>query len=203
MTNTEEFSEKSASENPFVQFDRWYSEHLSEDFRIPEAVYLGTVSQEGKVSVRTVLLKDYNETGFTFFTNYRSKKAAQLDSTGNAALLFYWPDKNRQVRIEGIAEKVLAAVSDAYFATRPRDSQLAAWASDQSTEIPGRDYLEDRFRYYKKIFAGFPVQRPDHWGGYRIIPDWFEFWEDRENRLHDRITYTRTKNGWVVSRLAP
>lgn len=203
MANPEEFSEESVSDNPFVQFDRWYREHLSEDFRIPEAVYLGTVSQDGKVSVRTVLLKDYNETGFTFFTNYRSKKAAQLDSNRNAALLFYWPGMNRQVRIEGIAEKVPTAVSDAYFATRSRDSQLAAWASEQSTEIPGRAHLEQRFGYYKKIFTGFPIQRPDHWGGYRIIPGWFEFWEDRENRLHDRIIYTRKDQEWVISRLAP
>jgi len=149
------------------------------------------------------LLKDFNEYGFTFFTNYHSKKGFQLDTNRNAALLFYWPEKKRQVRIEGTAEKVPAAISDAYFATRPRVNQLAAWASEQSSEIPGRAHLEEKFKYYSRIFRGLPVQRPDNWGGYRIIPEWFEFWEDRENRLHDRISYTKKNNSWIISRLAP
>ncbi len=203
MAITEEFTEKSVSDNPFIQFDRWYRQHLSLDLRIPEAAYLGTASSDGKVSVRTVLLKNYSEAGFVFFTNYKSRKGSQLASNRNAALLFYWPEMNRQVRIEGIAEKVPPPISDAYFAIRPRDSQIAAWASEQSSEIPGRVYLEEKFRYYSKIFTGFPVQRPDNWGGYMIKPSWFEFWEDRENRLHDRITYSRKDNDWVISRLAP
>lgn len=201
--NKELLSEKSVLKNPFFQFDKWYKEHLAEEPGIPESVYLGTASSDGKVSVRTVLLKGYGEQGFTFFTNYRSRKGLQLDSNNNAALLFYWPEKNRQVRIEGFAGKLSPELSDAYFATRPRDSQLAAWASDQSDEIPARDLLEQRFNHFREVYSGSPVPRPEHWGGYRIAPYWFEFWEDRENRLHDRITYTRKGDEWIIARLAP
>lgn len=199
----EALSEKNVSKNPFLQFDRWYREHLDFDTAIPESVFLGTAFADGKVSVRTVLLKDYGETGFTFFTNYNSKKGRQLGKNNNAALLFYWPESNRQVRIEGIAEKVAPAISDAYFATRPRESQLGAWASEQSSEISDRDCLEEKFTHYKSVYSGFPVPRPDHWGGYRIIPQWFEFWQDRENRLHDRITYTRKGDEWIIARISP
>lgn len=197
------FSEKTVLKNPFKQFAAWYREHLAEATGIPEVVYLGTSGPGGKVSVRTVLLKDHDESGFTFFTNYNSKKGRQINSNKNVALLFYWPEKNRQVRVEGIAEKVAADVSDEYFATRPRESQLAAWTSEQSTEIPGREHLEERFMKYRKEFEGVPVRRPEHWGGYRLVPDWFEFWVDRPNRLHDRITYTLKEGKWIISRLAP
>ncbi len=199
----ETLSEKSVHADPFAQFDIWYKEHLSAGLRIPEIVYLGTASSEGIVSIRTVLLKDYNEAGFTFFTNYRSKKGIHLASNRNIALLFYWPESNRQVRIEGVAEKTSSEISDVYFSTRPRESQLAAWASEQSSLISGREYLEEKFTRYQKEFSGSPVKRPDHWGGYIIRPDWFEFWQDRESRLHDRITYTRKNNKWMIARLAP
>ena len=203
MPGISDFSEKSVSLNPVTQFDIWYREHLSFGNDIPESVSLGTVSADGKVSVRTVLLKDYGESGFTFFTNYRSKKARQLASNSSAALLFYWPEKGRQVRIEGIAEQVSIVISDTYFSSRPRSSQLSAWASEQSTEIPGRQYLEERLRHYEKSFSGIPVPRPEHWGGYRIIPEWFEFWEDRSDRLHDRIVYIKEGDSWKIRRLAP
>ncbi|MGE5421469.1 MAG: pyridoxamine 5'-phosphate oxidase [Chloroflexota bacterium] len=199
----EALSEKTVSQNPFLQFDKWYREHLAANVEIPESVFLGTASADGKVSVRTVLLKDHGETGFTFYTNYNSKKGVQIGKNNKVALLFYWPESKRQVRIEGSAEKVAPAISDAYFATRPRDSQLGAWASDQSSGIPDRDCLEEKFTHYKSVYSGFPIPRPDHWGGYRIIPEWFEFWEDRENRLHDRITYTRKGDYWIIARLAP
>lgn len=203
MYSGEPLTEKNVSKNPFLQFDKWYREHLAGRDRIPESVYLGTSSPDGRVSVRTVLLKDYGETGFTFFTNYNSKKGMQLDSNKYAALLFYWPEKNRQVRIEGVAERVSGEISDAYFATRPRESQLAAWASEQSSVIADRECLEEKFTHYKSVYSGYPVPRPDYWGGYMIMPSWFEFWEDRENRLHDRITYTRKNDEWLIARLSP
>lgn len=201
--NKQLLSEKSVLKNPFLQFDKWYKEHLSGGSGILDSVYLGTASSNGKVSVRTVLLKDYGKQGFIFFTNYGSKKGLQLHSNNNAALLFYWPEKNRQVRIEGVAGKLSPELSDAYFAKRPIDNQLGAWASNQGEEIPSRDYLEQRLNYFRKIYAESAVSRPRHWGGYMITPYWFEFWEDRENRLHDRITYTRKDDEWVIARLAP
>lgn len=202
ISNREYISESRVPDNPVVQFDVWYREHQSEGSGVTDSVFLGTASPNGAVSVRAVLLKDYGEQGFTFFTNYYSRKGAHLESNNNAALLFYWPEKNRQVRIEGSVEKISEALSDAYFKTRPRDSQLAAWASEQSMEIPDRDYLEQRFIHFQGLFTG-PVPRPEHWGGYRIIPRWYEFWEDRDDRLHDRISYTRKDTIWQVARLAP
>lgn len=202
MSSHEYISESRVPDNPVLQFDVWYREHLSEGSGITDSVFLGTASLDGTVSVRTVLLKDYGEQGFTFFTNYYSRKGAQLESNNNAALLFYWPEKSRQVRIEGSAEKIPEALSDAYFKTRPRDSQLAAWASEQSMEIPDRDYLEQKFIHYNGLFTG-PVPRPEHWGGYRIMPRRYEFWEDRENRLHDRVAYIKNETGWQITRLAP
>lgn len=202
MSSSEYISESRVADNPVVQFDLWYRQHLSEGSGITDSVFLGTASTDGKVSVRTVLLKDYGEEGFTFFSNYNSRKGIQLEFNSNAALLFYWPEKNRQVRIEGSAGKIPEALSDAYFKTRPRDSQLAAWASEQSVDIPDREYLEKRFIHYKGLYSG-PVPRPEHWGGYRIVPRWYEFWEDRDNRLHDRITYTKKDSVWLISRLAP
>lgn len=202
MNSREYISESRVADNPVVQFDLWYRQHLSEGSGITDSVFLGTATPDGKVSVRTVLLKDYGEEGFTFFTNYNSRKGTHLELNSNAALLFYWPEKNRQIRIEGTAEKISTALSDAYFKTRPRDSQIAAWASEQSIDIPDREYLENRFIHYMALYSG-PVPRPEYWGGYRIVPLWYEFWEDRENRLHDRITYTKKDSGWFISRLAP
>lgn len=202
MSNREYISESRAPDNPVVLFDIWYRQHLAEGSGITESVFLGTASPDGNVSIRTVLLKDYGEEGFIFFSNYYSRKGAQLESNHNAALLFYWQEVNRQVRIEGITEKTSESLSDAYFKTRPRDSQIAAWASEQSMEIPDREYLEERFSHYNALFTG-PVPRPEHWGGYRVIPQRYEFWEDRENRLHDRIGYTKNGSVWQISRLAP
>jgi pyridoxamine 5'-phosphate oxidase len=196
-------SEGKLPSSPFTWFDIWYREHLSAGLAIPGSVYLATASADGGISLRTVLLKDHGEQGFTFFTNYLSRKGIQLASNKNAALLFYWPESNRQVRIEGTATKVPAEVSDEYFKSRPRESQLAAWASEQSSVIPGRSYLDAKFEEYSKLYSGSTVPRPDHWGGYIVIPEWFEFWEDRINRLHDRIVYTREGDSWKIQRLAP
>lgn len=196
---TEEFVEL----NPFIQFDKWYKEHLKSDIAIADSVSLGTSSHDGRVSVRIVLLKDYNDAGFTFFTNYNSKKGVQLSSNRSAALLFYWPDLGRQVRIEGVTEKVSVDESDKYFKTRPRESQLAAWTSEQSSVIPSRNYLEQQYEMYDKKFNNNQVARPERWGGYTLIPDWFEFWHDGKSRLHDRIIYTKGETAWKIERLAP
>ncbi|HLN20743.1 MAG TPA: pyridoxamine 5'-phosphate oxidase [Bacteroidales bacterium] len=196
-------SETTVPKNPFTLFETWYKEHLEAESNIPEAAFLATSSSDGRVSARTVLLKDYDSRGFTFFTNYHSRKSREMSQNRYAALLFYWKEKGRQVRIEGLAEKVTPEISEEYFSTRPRESQISAWASDQSSVVPDRARLEERFDHYNKLFSGSPVPKPEHWGGFRIIPLLFEFWENREYRLHDRIEYRKTGDAWKISRLAP
>jgi pyridoxamine 5'-phosphate oxidase len=197
------FSEAKIDINPVNQFDNWYKEHLAAGIEIPESVSLGTVSSDNRVSVRTILLKDYNESGFVFYTNYNSKKGLDLSSNKRAALLFYWPESGRQVRIEGVVNKVSEEESVSYFKTRPRESQLSAWASEQSSVVPHRQHLEERYDMYNKQYLNKPVDKPPHWGGFRIIPDWFEFWENGDFRLHNRLTYTQKQDTWVIERLAP
>lgn len=202
MTNRV-LSETTVDPDPYVQFRKWYSEHLETGIDIPDSVSLGTASAQGRVSVRTVLLKGYDERGFVFFTNYNSKKGRQLSENPFAALLFYWPESGRQVRIEGITEKVTEKESVSYFSTRPRYSQISAWASEQSSAIPDRLYLENRHEFFKIRFENKPVEKPSHWGGFRIIPDLFEFWSDGAFRLHDRIVFSRINDDWSITRLAP
>jgi pyridoxamine 5'-phosphate oxidase len=203
MTRKNDFSEKTVDPNPVVQFRIWYEERLKSAIAIPDSVSLATASSDGRVSVRTVLLKDYNDEGFFFYTNYKSRKGLQLSSNPRAALLFYWPESARQVRLEGITEKISEEDSDSYFKTRPRESQLSAWASEQSSVIPDRQHLENRYNYYENLLSGRPVDKPQQWGGFRIIPDWFEFWQEGEFRLHDRLTYTKRKDLWSLKRLSP
>ncbi len=203
MTLQTKLSEDSVNQNPFIQFDTWYKEHVASGASIPNSVSLGTSANDGKVSLRTVLLKEYGENGFIFFTNYTSKKGSQLTENPHVALLFYWPESGRQVRIEGVAEKITLQDSDSYFSTRPKESQLSAWASKQSSVVPGRHHLEEQHEYFKKIFLNQNVDRPPYWGGFRIIPSWFEFWQNDERRLHDRLTYRKLNNAWVIERLAP
>lgn len=203
MTDNKDFSEKTVDPNPFVQFKTWFVEHLTSGIAIPESATLATASADGRVSARTILIKDYDERGFVFFTNYKSRKGFLLSSNPKAALLFYWWKSGRQIRIEGVTEKVTEKDSESYFNTRPRENQLSAWASEQSLVIPDRQYLENQYNFYKNIYSEKPVDKPPHWGGFRIIPEWFEFWQEREFRLHDRLTYTKRKDIWVIERLAP
>jgi pyridoxamine 5'-phosphate oxidase len=196
-------SEKTVDRDPFVQFKAWYNTHLNSGIALPETVTFATASSDGIVSARTVLLKDYSGEGFIFFTNYKSNKSQQLSSNSRAAMLFYWPESARQVRIEGFTEKVPEEDSEAYFRTRPRESQLSAWASMQSMAIVDRQYLDDKFIFYKNKYSGKPVERPPYWGGMRLIPTRFEFWQEGEFRLHDRISYSKRKGVWVIERLSP
>lgn len=195
--------ENSFNSNPFIQFREWYNSRELTGIPGNDIVYLGTSSSDGRVSVRTVLLKDYDERGFVFFTNYNSRKSSDIASNPHASLLFYWPGQNRQIRTEGIITKVSESESDSYFATRPRESQTGAWSSEQSSVIASRDHLEHRYLYFKRLFEGKEVERPPHWGGFRLLPDWFEFWQDGAHRLHDRIIYRQNQGSWILERLAP
>jgi pyridoxamine 5'-phosphate oxidase len=201
--NKKDFSEKTIERNPFDQFRNWYSKHLSAGVAIPDSVSLATAFIDGRISLRTVLLKDFSDKGFVFFTNYNSRKGTQLSSNPRAALLFYWPESARQVRVEGITEKITQEESEAYFRTRPRESQLSARASRQSSVIPDRRHLEKNYLLQKNKYLEKPVEKPEYWGGYRLIPGWFEFWQEGEFRLHDRLTYTKKDDAWIIERLAP
>lgn len=194
-------TEKEADKNPFKQFDVWFKDTAQQP--LPNAMVLSTV-HKGVPSARTVLLKDFDNRGFTFFTNYGSRKARELQENPNASLLFHWPLLERQVRIVGKVMKVSRAESAAYFKTRPRESQLGAWASDQSSAIKSRTELEEKMAVLKKKYESKPIPLPPHWGGYRVVPTEFEFWQGREGRLHDRLVYTKNKKGkWTLVRLAP
>jgi pyridoxamine 5'-phosphate oxidase len=196
-------SEKSVAADPIAQFAKWYERARESIKPLPEAVALATASSAGHPSVRMVLLKGFDGHGFVFYTNYRSRKGRELARNARASLLFHWPPLQRQVRIDGRVVKVSARESDQYFATRPRGSQLSAWASAQSTKLVGRAVLEHRFTAVARRFPD-AVPRPPHWGGYRLAPDSIEFWQGRDDRLHDRILYRRSPRGrWAVERLAP
>jgi len=203
MKKKRTLSEKFVEHEPFKQFGIWYAERLKTEVTYPDSVILATSTTDGHLSARTVLLKDYGEAGFVFFTNYKSKKGRQLSQNPKAAMLFYWPESARQIRIEGAVEKVSEEESDDYFRTRPRENQIGAWASEQSEVIPDRVYLEKRAEYFNMKFSNNPVPRPSHWGGFRLIPEWIEFWEEGKFRLHDRIAYKRIENRWKSERLSP
>ena len=191
--------------DPFAQFGRWFEEAKAAVQELPEAMMLATATREGEVSVRSVLLKEFNPRGFVFYTNYNSRKAAQMHDNPRAALAFLWPPLERQVRIEGAVVRVTEEESNEYFATRPRGSQLGAWASEQSKVIAGRGDLDARFEELSRTYGDRPIPRPPHWGGYRVIPILFEFWQGRPDRLHDRFAY-RLRNDskdWVIERLSP
>lgn len=196
-------SESGVETDPIAQFARWYERALDAVKPLPDAVALASATRAGRPSLRMVLLKGFDAHGFVFYTNYRSRKGRELARNARASLLFYWGGLERQVRVDGRVEKVSARESDAYFATRPRGSQLSAWASAQSRTVAGRAALERRFAAYAHEYSG-AVPRPPHWGGYRLAPDAIEFWQGREDRLHDRILYRRGPRGrWIIERLAP
>jgi pyridoxamine 5'-phosphate oxidase len=189
--------------DPFALFDQWYAEAREAEPNDPGAMTLATADATGQPSARIVLLKGHGPDGFIFYTNEQSAKGGQLAANPKAALLFHWKSLRRQVRAEGAIERVSDAEADTYFATRGRDSQLGAWASDQSRPLDDRATFEARFEAMKQRFEGGDVPRPPHWGGYRVIPERIEFWIDREHRLHERRLFTRTDHGWSEGLLYP
>jgi len=195
--------ESDVANEPFGQFSRWWGEATASDIYEVNAMTLATVSPDGTPSARIVLLKGYDESGFVFYTNYRSHKAADMEANNKVALLFFWKELERQVRIEGIIEKVEAAQSDEYFNSRPEGSKIGAWASPQSTVIASREVIEENVTELEKSFAGKQIDRPPHWGGYVVKPTLVEFWQGRPSRLHDRIQYVLRNNEWLIERLAP
>ncbi len=196
-------SDTELSKNPFTQFDTWFKEVVNSDQIEPTAMIVGTVDQQKQPTQRTVLLKDYSEEGFTFYTNYKSRKGIQLEENPKINLLFPWYHLQRQVIISGTIAKVSRENSEQYFHSRPRGSQLSAFVSNQSEEISSREELESKLQKAKEEFAKKEVPLPQDWGGYLVTPTSFEFWQGRENRLHDRFFYELLDSQWKISRLAP
>lgn len=201
----EGLTESNVAKDPFAQFKRWFDAAAATDIHEPNAMTVATVAADGRPSARMVLLKSYDEQGFVFFTNYNSQKAQEIEQTGYAALVFWWGQLERQVRIDGQVEKVSAAESDEYYQSRPFGSRLGAWVSPQSEVISGRELLEQRLQDLQNQYhEGADVPRPPHWGGFRVVPQTIEFWQGRPRRLHDRLKYERQPDGtWQIYRLAP
>jgi pyridoxamine 5'-phosphate oxidase len=196
-------SEETVQHNPFNQFEKWFNQILKMELAEPNAMVLATADKKGKPSVRVVLIKGISKKGITFYTNYKSRKGRELSQNSLAALLFYWAGLEQQIRIEGKIKKISRTESQKYFDTRPVESRIAAWASAQSKEITSREYLEKRFKVFEKKFSGVKIPLPLDWGGFRLVPNYFEFWQGRENRMHDRICYKKKKRNWKIFRLAP
>jgi pyridoxamine 5'-phosphate oxidase len=198
-----ELDEKSVQQNPFEQFSLWINDALTAEEPEATAMVLSTVSEENKPSSRIVLLKSYTDEGLDFFTNFNSKKGKHIQNNPFASLLFFWPKMERQIRIEGKIEKISSKESDQYFNERPKESQIAAWASPQSEVVQNRKTLKDWYETMEEIHLNKKIKRPPHWGGFRLKPNLFEFWQGRRNRLHDRLEYILEKPNWVIRRIAP
>jgi pyridoxamine 5'-phosphate oxidase len=192
-----------ASRDPIEQFRYWMEQAIAANLLEPNAMTLATVTAEGKPSARIVLLKDFDDRGFVFYTNYRSRKGRELTVNPHAALVFLWGDLERQVRIEGSIEIVEESAATAYFHSRPLGSQLGAWASDQSSVVDSREVLEDRIQSLAEQYRDRQIPKPEHWGGFRVIPSELEFWQGRPSRLHDRLRYRLIDRTWQIDRLAP
>jgi len=199
----EGLDEKTINRDPIKQFQSWFNDAIDAKLPLPEAMTLATATPDGKPSARMVLLKQVDDDGFVFFTNYNSAKAAQLDANPFAALVFYWSRLDRQVRVEGSVVRTSAQESRDYFKTRPRESQIGAWASAQSEVISSREFLEQRAEEIEALYRDREIDCPEYWGGYRLKPERIEFWKSRIGRLHDRILYERNSTGWAITRLAP
>jgi pyridoxamine 5'-phosphate oxidase len=199
-----DLDEKSILSDPVAQFQKWFSEALKAAVPEPNAMALATASKQGLPAVRIVLLRGATQRGFTFFTNYDSRKGQEIADNPEAALLFFWPELERQIRIEGRIEFVSPEESDDYFLNRPWNNRLSAWASPQSAQIPNREFLEDLVKEYQAKFKDAEIHRPENWGGYRLVPRYIEFWQGRSSRLHDRLAFSlQSDQSWKLSRLAP
>ena len=199
----EELDERVIDRDPINEFKRWFDDAVASGMKLPETMTLATATPDGTPSARVVLLKSVDTDGFVFYTNYSSAKARDLEANPAAALVFYWSQFDRQVRVQGVVEHVTPEESQAYFRTRPRESQIGAWASPQSEVIENRETLEARVAELEEIYGDREIECPEHWGGYRVKPTRIEFWKGRLGRLHDRIVYERDGASWKISRLAP
>lgn len=204
MNENRPLHESDLASDPMTQFSRWYEPVLERGGVEPTAMTLATVGEDGMPTTRIVLLKSHDRDGFVFYTNYHSRKGRELDANPRCSLLFWWGDFYRQIRVEGVAERVPSDESDRYFDSRPRGSQLGAWASPQSQPLPDRDALLEKLAQYEEKYRDRPVPRPSHWGGYLVRPSRLEFWQAGPDRLHDRFEYEKTRGDeWNVQRLAP
>ncbi len=196
-------NEDSVNKNPFLQFSVWFEEAVNAQILDPYAMSLSTVNKEGQPSTRIVYLRHISEEGLFFYTNYTSHKGEDISHHNKVAINFFWGELERQIRVEGVVRKVSEEMSDTYFSKRPRESQIGAWASDQSSEINNRTELEELVKHFTEKFKDKEVPRPPHWGGYIIEPQKFEFWQGRPSRLHDRLVYSKEGSSWLINRLAP
>lgn len=198
-----QLNEADALPDPIRQFEKWWNDALASNPDEVNAMTIATCDKQGNPSARTVLLKAIHDDGFVFYTNYESRKGKELIANPSVALLFFWRELERQVRVEGRASKISPEESDAYFITRPVESRLGAWTSPQSQVIPGRDFLENREKEIESKFSGKEIPRPDFWGGFIVVPKRIEFWQGRPGRLHDRLLYSKENGLWKIERLAP